>query len=49
MGIKSLSDQFVKGMNLTIQKLIERTKKENGYIVISKNGKIIHLKASDLK
>jgi hypothetical protein len=48
MEIKSISDRFIEGMNLTIQKLIDRTKKENGYLVVSRDGKIVRLKASDL-
>jgi len=44
-----LKEKFVKGVNLAIQRLIDRTKKEDGELVISKNGKIERVKARDLK
>lgn len=47
------SDQLVEkitaGVKLSIQRLIERTKKEDGELVVSRNGKIVHIKARDLK
>lgn len=50
---KSESDQILdkitEGVKLSIHRLIERTKKEDGELVISKNGKIIRIKARDLK
>ena len=46
------SDQMVakitEGVKLAFQRLIERTKKEDGELVISKNGKIVRVKARDL-
>jgi len=45
----SLSDKFIKGVNLAIQRLIEQTKKDDGQLVFSKNGKIVHVKARDIK
>lgn len=47
------SDQLVNkitaGVKLAIQRLIERTKKEDGELVVSRNGKIVRVKARDLK
>jgi hypothetical protein len=45
----TLKDNFVQGVNLAIKRLIERTKKEDGELVFSKDGKIIRVKARDLK
>ena len=49
----SESDQLVEkitaGVKLSIQRLIERTKKEDGELVISRGGKIVRVKARDLK
>ncbi len=44
-----LADKITKGVKLAIQRLIERTKKEDGELVISRDGKIVHVKARDLK
>ncbi len=44
-----LVDKITEGVKLAIQRLIERTKKEVGELVISRDGKIIHIKARDLK
>jgi hypothetical protein len=45
---KEIHRKFAEGMKLTLQRLIERTKKEDGELVISRNGKIVHVKAKDL-
>ena len=44
-----LTDKITQGVKLAIQRLIERTKKEDGELVISKDGKIVHIKARDIK
>jgi len=44
-----LADKITEGVKLAIQRLIERTKKEDGELVISKDGKIVRIKARDLK
>ncbi|MEQ1585361.1 MAG: hypothetical protein ABL895_05745 [Cyclobacteriaceae bacterium] len=47
------SDQLVQkiteGVQLAIKRLIERTQKEDGELVISREGKIVLVKARDLK
>lgn len=49
----SESDQLVEkitaGVKLSIQRLIERTKKEDGELVVSRDGKIVRIKARDLE
>jgi hypothetical protein len=49
----SESDQLVekitRGVKLAIKKLIERTQKEDGELVISRDGKVVRVKARDLK
>lgn len=42
-------DKITEGVKLAIQRLIERTKKEDGELVISKDGKVVRVKARDLK
>ena len=44
-----LLDKVTEGVKLSIKRLIERTKKEDGELVFSKNGKIVRVKARDLK
>ena len=44
-----LLDKITAGVKLSIQRLIERTKKEDGELVVSRNGKIVRIKARDLK
>ena len=44
-----LVDKITTGVKLAIQRLIERTKKEDGELVISKDGKVVRIKARDLK
>ena len=43
-----LLDKITEGVKLAIQRLIERTKKEDGELVISRDGKIVRVKARDL-
>ena len=44
-----LVDKITEGVKLSIQRLIERTKKEDGELVVSRDGKIVRIKARDLK
>ncbi len=44
-----LTDKITEGVKLAIQRLIDRTKKEDGDLVIYKDGKVVRIKARDLK
>jgi hypothetical protein len=44
-----LSNKIKKGLELSFKRLVEKTKKENGRLVFSKDGKIFYVQASDLK
>ena len=44
-----LVDKITVGVKLSIQRLIERTMKEDGELVVSRDGKIVRVKARDLK
>ena len=50
---KTESDQLLnkitEGVKLSIHRLVEKTKKENGELVFSKDGKIVRIKARDIK
>jgi hypothetical protein len=44
-----LFDKITYGITLAIQRLIEKTQKEDGELVISVNGKVTKVKARDIK
>ena len=44
-----LLDKITEGVKLSIRRLIERTKREDGELVFSKDGKVVRVKARDLK
>lgn len=46
---KELSEKITLGVNLAISRLIARTKKDDGELVVSRKGKIVRIKARDLK
>jgi len=43
-----LAEKITQGVILAIQRLIEKTKKEDGELVISRNGKVVRVKAGSL-
>lgn len=43
-----LRDKITEGVKLAIRRLIERTQKEDGELVVSKNGKVTHIKARSI-
>ncbi|QOI97979.1 MAG: hypothetical protein HRU69_11015 [Flammeovirgaceae bacterium] len=47
--VEQLEKKITKGVKLAIERLIERTKKEGGELVVSRNGKVVRVKAKDLK
>jgi len=46
--IAFIRDKIIKGMDLTIKKLLKTKSERNADIIISDNGKIIKVKAKDL-
>jgi len=43
-----LIEKITEGVKLAIKRLIEKTKKEDGELVISKDGKIVKIKAREM-
>jgi hypothetical protein len=41
--------KITEGVKLAIKRLIERSKKEDGELVVSRDGKIVCVKARDIK
>jgi hypothetical protein len=46
---QQLIGKITSGIELAAKRLLEQTKKEDGYLVVSKNGKVVRVKARDLK
>jgi hypothetical protein len=44
-----LVDKITEGVKLAIHRLYERIKKEDGEVVISRDGKVVKIKARELK
>ncbi len=49
MSNEEIFKRFLEGSKLAISRLIEQKQKENGFLVISQNGKVIKIKATDIK
>ena len=47
--IKLMQEKINAGILLARKRLIEKTKKEDGELVIVRDGKVIRIKAKDLK
>lgn len=48
-NFKEISDKITQGVILAVDRLIEQTKKDDGDLVVSKNGKVVRIKARDIK
>ncbi len=46
--IKQMQEKINVGILLARKRLIEKTKKEGGELVIMRDGKILHVKASEI-
>lgn len=47
--IKQMQDQIEEGLLLARKRLIEKTKNENGELVVVRDGEVVHVKAEELK
>ena len=47
--IKQMQEKINAGIVLARKRLIEKTKKENGELVVVRDGKVVRIKARDLK
>ncbi|MDE7150374.1 MAG: hypothetical protein K2O01_08235 [Bacteroidales bacterium] len=46
--IKEMQEKIKAGIRLARKRLVERTKRENGELVIMRDGKIVHVKGHEL-
>ena len=44
-----IKDKILKGGKLAIDRLIEKKRKDNSFIVVSENGKVVKVDANTLK
>ena len=44
-----IRDKFLKGGKLAIERLLEKKRKDNSFVVISDNGKVVKVDAKTLK
>ncbi len=44
-----IEEKLMKGTRMAIKKLIEERKKINGYLIVSKNGKVTKIRARSIK
>lgn len=44
-----LGDKLLKGSRLAVKKLIEERAKTNDYLIVSKNGKVVKIRARDIR
>ncbi|MEO5647088.1 MAG: hypothetical protein ABIQ56_01930 [Chitinophagaceae bacterium] len=44
-----IKDKVLKGGKLAIERLLEKKRNDNSFIVISENGKVVRLNAKDYK
>ena len=49
MEIKQMQEKIDAGILLAQKRLIEKTKKEAGELVVVRDGKVVRIKARDLK
>ena len=47
--VREFEENIVKGANIAFQRLVSQKKKENGQLVLSRNGHIFRVKAADLE
>lgn len=44
-----IRDKVLEGGKLAIQRLLEKKRKDNSFVVVSEKGKVVRLNANDLK
>ena len=44
-----LKDKILEGTHLAYEELVKRKQKENGFLIVSENGKVVKKPARDIK
>ena len=49
MSPQNIKEKVIQGTSLAVRRMIERKKKEGGYVLVPKNGKLVKVPAKDIK
>ena len=49
MNTSDIKNKILQGSKLAIKRLIDRKKKEDSYLIVSDQGKVVKVKASNIK
>jgi hypothetical protein len=49
MNTSDIKNKILQGSKLAIKKLIDRKRKEDSYLIVSDHGKVVKVKASNIK
>ena len=49
MNTSDIKNKILQGSKLAIKRLIDRKKKEDSYLIVSDHGKVVKIKASNIK
>jgi hypothetical protein len=49
MAQADIKDKVLKGGKLAIERLLDKKRRDNSYVVISEGGKVVRLNAKDFK
>lgn len=44
-----IKSKIIEGSKLAIKRLVDRKKRENSYLIISDKGKVVKIRATDIK
>ena len=48
LEIKEMQEKIIEGLQLACKRLVEKTKRENGELVVFRDGEVVHIKADEL-
>jgi hypothetical protein len=49
MKTTDIKNKILEGSKIAIKKLVDRKRRENSYLIVSDNGKVVRIQATDIK
>jgi hypothetical protein len=49
MKTSDIKNKILEGSKLAIKKLVDRKRRENSYLIVSDQGKVVKIQATDIK
>ncbi len=49
MNTVEIRNKFLEGSRIAIKKLVDRKRRENSYLIVSNQGKVVKILAKDIK